>query len=531
MLLQNYIKQCGGIENICRVLNPEGYVIFEIKSPDRLDKELLVSNFSHKLQQLKFKLSERLDGQKLMNIGIKIAETQSEQAEAFSQPTACVHRPVWHVSPPSGLLNDPNGFIFHKGEYHLFYQWNPYGCSHKDKFWAHLVSQDLVTWQWKPVALTPSDWFDSHGVFSGHAISQDDELKLFYTGNVRIGEDRDRHTTQCLAVSRDGINFEKKGPVISELPPGVTPHCRDPKVIKMGDEWWMLLGAQKSDLKGCLAIYKSRDLENWRFDKLYSGNLGDFGYMWECPDLFELNDQLIAIIGPQGIEAESDYHTVPHHNGYLKAEIDSEGELAFSDFECLDVGFDFYAPQSLATPDGRRVIIAWMGLPDEVDHPSVDNGWIHQLTCPREITFVDGKVIQVPLKELESLRSDHQHFLLENSGVDLNTKSFELETELRWGSRLSLFKDDLNEVAIELGLNNTLYLNRVKTEIREGDTIRELKLAGDTVKLRILADNSSLEIFVNDGEHVLSCRAFTPPTATGMYLHGQGSFDTWFLTR
>ena len=91
-------------------------------------------------------------------------------------------------------------------------------------------------------------------VFSGHAISTPEQLMLFYTGNVRIGEQRDRQTMQCLAVSKNGIDFEKLGPVISQLPEGVTPHCRDPKVIKVGTQWWMLVGVQRQDLVGRLAV-------------------------------------------------------------------------------------------------------------------------------------------------------------------------------------------------------------------------------------------------------------------------------------
>jgi beta-fructofuranosidase len=140
------------------------------------------------------------------------------------------------------LLNNPNGFIYHQWQYHFSYQWHPYPWVHKDKYWAHLTSKDLVNWQWQPVAFTPSDWFDSHGVFSGHAVSHYDRLMLFYTGNTRVGEQRDRHITQCLATSTDGLHFIKHGPVVPELPPGVTAHYRDPKIIRYHDRWLMLLG-------------------------------------------------------------------------------------------------------------------------------------------------------------------------------------------------------------------------------------------------------------------------------------------------
>ncbi|MEI8633163.1 hypothetical protein P4S72_16290 [Vibrio sp. PP-XX7] len=188
--------------------------------------------------------------------------------------------------------------------------------------WAHVSSPDLVNWTEHPVALTPSDWFDSHGVYSGHAVQHDDQLMVFYTGNVRIGEQRQRMTYQCLATSTDGLNFYQARAVIETLPPNVTAHCRDPKVLRHGDHWLMFLGAQLTSGLGRLASYRSEDLINWEFSGIYGNELGDFGYMWECPDLIEVDGQLLAIICPQGIPSNSPHYQIPHHNGYLKSDIE-----------------------------------------------------------------------------------------------------------------------------------------------------------------------------------------------------------------
>lgn len=529
-MLEAHIEMCGGISNITRLLFSNRSIILEVQEPRLLANEV-VENYNDTLSQVHFVADSTLQLDQLARIGSEIRAKQLTAITPFESSRDCDFRPNWHISPPSGLLNDPNGFIYHNGEYHLFYQWSPFVCEHKDKYWAHLTSKDMVSWQTQPVALTPSDWFDSHGVFSGHAISTPEQLMLFYTGNVRIGEQRDRQTMQCLAVSKNGIDFEKLGPVISQLPEGVTPHCRDPKVIKVGAQWWMLVGVQRQDLVGRLAVYKSEDLLTWSFDKLYGDELGDFGYMWECPDLFELNGQLIALIGPQGLQADSPHHTVPHHNGYLKAAISSNGELSLEQFRTVDHGFDFYAPQTLETPDGRRILIAWMGLPDELDHPTVDNGWLHQLTSLRELTYANDHLVQVPAKEVQELRLSLVPFSLNNSYKDLKTKSFELQVELEWGSTLSLFKDSDYECRIILDeQTNTLTLDRSRTLIREGDTIRQLALNGDKVKLHILADSSSIEIFINDGDYVMSSRVFTPAAATLLALSGHATFQFWPLT-
>jgi beta-fructofuranosidase len=531
MSLTPYIEDCGGVENIARVLVPDERLIFEVRNPALLQRKIAGGSFNDTLSQITYRSFPTPASEELLALGRGIARHQLAMAEDFIPPVECDYRPQWHVSPPKGLLNDPNGFIYHNGEYHLFYQWYPFSCAHKDKHWAHLTSTDLINWQWQPVPLTPSDWFDSHGVFSGHAVSNGEELMLFYTGNVRIDEQRDRHTTQCVAVSKDGIQFEKKGPVIFDLPPQVTPHCRDPKIVRHNNQWLMLLGAQRDDLKGRLAVYKSTDLMNWTFHKLCGDEMGDFGYMWECPDMFELNDQLLAVVGPQGIAAESEHHTIPHHNGIAKAVLSDDGDITLSEFRYLDHGFDFYAPQTLETADGRRVISGWMGLPDEDDHPSVDSGWIHQLTMLREMRFVDGKLLQMPIEEMKSLRGDQHELNLNNSGVDLQTKSYELTTTLEWGSTLSLFKGEEYQLDIRLDSESrTLFLDRSKTELRQGDKVRELALQdSDQVELQIFADTSSVEIFINQGEFVMSSRVFTPKQATGIALKGQAQLDIWTL--
>lgn len=522
--VSDLVTMLGGQANITRVLYPNKQLVIEVNDLALIHNSLPRHSLEEVLgkPQLTFSMPEHFDEASLLELGCVIADQQKRLAAEASQPTACQHRPSWHVSPPNGLLNDPNGFIYHQGKYHLFYQWYPHDCVHKDKYWAHLTSSDLINWVWQPLALTPSDWFDSHGVFSGHALSQGKQLMLFYTGNTRIGNQRDRHTTQCLAVSDDGIHFKKLGPVIPELPDGVTPHIRDPKIVRHGDHWLMLLGAQTTELKGRLAVYRSQDLHNWEFVALCGDEMGDFGYMWECPDLFELDGEHFAVVGPQGIESESALHTIPHHNGYAKAQLDIDGKITLSDFGNLDKGFDFYAPQTLLAADGRRILSGWMGLPDEINHPSTDNGWVHQLTALRELSNKAGRLIQMPIAEIETLYQDKQRFILDSSSYhQLNNKAFDMSVELDWGSELRLHAKDDQYVSIRLDeATRTLLLDRTHTLIREGDTQREVALTSDKVALRILSDESSLEIFVNGGEQVLTSRVFTDKDATAIELIG-----------
>ncbi|MFT6927825.1 MAG: beta-fructofuranosidase [Psychromonas sp.] len=538
MSFLSIIKECGGIANVLRVLIPDSRIIIEIHEFELLSAKAKQQAYNSTLKQVTYQQNvienkEEFAAQ-LLQVGQLISDKQRQNIIPCISAVECEFRPDWHISPPQGLLNDPNGFIYHQGQYHLFYQWYPYACEHKDKYWAHLTSKDLVNWRWQPVALTPSDWFDSHGVFSGHAISHNDLLMLFYTGNTRIDEHRDRHTTQCLATSTDGIHFTKQGPVVPELPPGVTAHCRDPKVIRHNNRWLMLIGAQREDEIGRLAIYHSKDLKTWTFLALCGDELGDFGYMWECPDFFTLNEQDFIVIGPQGIKSPNKSHTAVHHNGIVKAQLDSSGKALLSDFQHLDHGFDFYAPQSLETPDGRRIMCAWMGLPDEIDQPSADNGWLHQLTTMRELSYANGLLIQKPLKELEKLRAEPLLLPQGQASFDLHSKAFELQVSMHWGSTLRLHQCESGYCEIRLDkVTKTLFLDRSNTLMREGDSVRELTLAdSQSLQLQILSDTSSLEIFINDGEAVMSARIFSDKEATQLSIKGDVKIQAgWLLNK
>ncbi|MGR5063605.1 glycoside hydrolase family 32 protein [Photobacterium sp. DNB22_13_2] len=532
MTLTDILAACGGPTNLLRALCVDQQVILELNNPELRSGQAHELPFNSNLNQVSWTPTEPLNNADWDQLGRIIEHNQRQTLADYSEVTSSQYRPIWHIAPPQGLLNDPNGFTFHNGECHLFYQLYPFDCVHKDKYWAHVTSTDLVNWYHQPMALCPSDWFDSHGVFSGHAVSTKEELMLFYTGNVRVGEQRDRITTQCLATSTDGINFTKHGPVIDSLPPSVTPHCRDPKLVKNGDHWLMLLGVQQEtkngELLGRLAIYRSEDLRQWEFVSLAGDEMNDFGYMWECPDLFELNGQLVGIICPQGIDTKSEFHNIPHHNGYFKATLNSNDQLGLSDFQTLDFGFDFYAPQTTEAPDGRRLMIGWMGLPDEINQPSVEDKWVHQLTCLRELSWQNGKIYQLPARELHQLRGEKYSITLEGrnetSSLNLGNKSFELQTTLSWPAsgqttlRVMDNGSEYSDIILDAD-KQQIRLDRTNAQPTDGETIRELPWPNkQDVELQLLADNSSLELFINQGEFVMTARVFTAADATAIRL-------------
>ena len=181
----------------------------------------------------------------------KIEEAKEEEiVELNKKVEQCPFRQVYHIQPPTGLLNDPNGFSFFNGKYQLFYQWFPLGPVHGLKYWYHTSSTDLVNWENHGVGIEPGDWFDSHGAFSGSGIEYDNKLHLFYTGNTR-DKDWCRMPYQCLAIMDKENNIKKyKEPVIDKIPEGYTDHFRDPKVFKVNECFYMVVGIQNKELKG-----------------------------------------------------------------------------------------------------------------------------------------------------------------------------------------------------------------------------------------------------------------------------------------
>ncbi|MBN8236341.1 sucrose-6-phosphate hydrolase [Halobacillus kuroshimensis] len=444
-------------------------------------------------------------------------EIEKHQSLVESDP----YRLHYHIMPPVGLLNDPNGFIQFQGTYHLFYQWMPYKTDHGAKLWGHYSSEDLVHWTHEEIALTPSEWFEKNGCYSGSAIEHDGKLYAFYTGNVK-DENGNRESYQCLAVSEDGIHFDKKGP-IAHLPDGYTAHFRDPKVWKQNGRWFMVIGAQTEDEKGAVALFTSENLMDWTHAGILAGAgqepLGEFGYMFECPDLFELDGRDVLVFSPQGLEADGMNYQNVYQAGYVTGTFDpEEGTYEHGAFTELDHGFDFYAPQTTVDAHGRRLMFGWMSVPDqnEQDHPTIAHKWLHNMTLPRELTWQDGQMHQQPVQELEALRQgdavDHQ--------VRLNKESRTLDGVDGKAVELMMSDIDIQQgwFGVSFGSNARILYSKeqqVLTLERQSyvdGTVEKRQVEVPQLKsLRVYVDTSSIEVFANEGTHVMTARFYPAP--------------------
>lgn len=211
-----------------------------------------------------------------------------ELTELYRRISGSAWRQAFHNQPVTGLMNDPNGFVWHDNKWHLFYQWCPWGAVHGLKYWYHIVSGDLVTWKNLGVCLMPDqeDGYDNKGAYSGSAMPIGDKIYLYYTGNHR-DPDWTRRAYTCLArLGNDG--WPEKYPLpLFGAHPDYTEHQRDPKIIRApgGDAWYMIIGAQTKEKNGCALVYASKDLQHgWTFaGEMKVPGYERFGDMWECP--------------------------------------------------------------------------------------------------------------------------------------------------------------------------------------------------------------------------------------------------------
>lgn len=428
----------------------------------------------------------------------------------YSNNDSNIWRNKNHIEMPFGLVNDPNGLSYFNGKYHIFYQWNPFGCEHKTKHWALVKTTDFVNFTKPEIILKPEDWFDKNGCYSGGAYVKDDTLKLFYTGNVKNEKD-ERESYQCIVdYNKDG-SFEKRGPIIPKQPDGYTAHFRDPMIFVNEGIYYMVLGVQRENLTGAALIYKSDDIEKWELVGELETDMKEFGYMWECPNIIKVNDDKYAFLfSPQGLEAEEFKNQNIYQSGYVIGNLDFKVPQLknHSEFKEIDMGFDFYAPQ-VFTHNDKNIMIGWVGMPDkDSEYPSGENGgWMFPLTLPRVLEYKDNVLYQKPLKEVENLREKQivsvKDLDINEYSLDLDSRNIEIDLELLLEESTFIdFKFIFRDEYINLTYNKengVCVIDRNNMKLG-GKGIRKFKLNVDkTLKLHMFIDNSVMEIYYQEG--------------------------------
>lgn len=426
-------------------------------------------------------------------------------------------RPLFHITGQQGWINDPNGLVKFKDEYHVFFQHYAQNVYWGPMHWGHVKSRDLMHWEPLPVAIAPDEQDD--GCFSGTAIVWKDKLWLMYTSYKENGGGENIRQLQALASSEDGVHFTKHGIVIGEkdLSPEYSPcDFRDPKVFRHGDAFYCLVAARRKEGRGRILLFSSDDLFKWKFEyDVLGSDCG--GIMTECPDYVEKLGLLTYC--EQFQPAQGNKHLNIHSTFYRTGELCLKtGKAKFSESEIIDYGFDFYAAQFFADVP---VMIGWLNMWDR-NIPSQKYGFAGMLTVPRKVEVINGELLQTPIvsahkvyeKEINSTFSDN----LKIGMVKFNTKHL---------TAFNLYLRKKNDMFTSFCLKNGEWVfdrshsgEEIKGKECDADSlacIRRMPFAKSVdTEISVVLDEFSVEIFVNG--KALSSTIYPDLDADGLEL-------------
>lgn len=428
-----------------------------------------------------------------------------------------MYQDTLHLRAPGGWINDPNGFIFYRGLYHLFYQHFPYAPRWGTMHWGHAVSPDLVHWTHLGVALFPTKGYDQNGIFSGSAVETDGRLRLYYSAVRYLAQsDEDIHvaldgqfvTSQALVISEDGLHFDNWDktqvlPVLTDPAVGDTKDTRDPKVWRSGGSYYMILGSTTPARQGRVLFFRSEDGVEWTYVNQFA--VPDFGTVLECPDLFFLERTHVFLGSPMGVNQGPGYKDLAM---YAPADFDQETcTLTLrAPLRLLDCGQDLYAPQTNLDQAGRRVLVGWMRMARPVENAADGRGpWIGQMCLPRVIEERDGGIVFRPHPNVAAQFTQP----VERPAPD---RPLRILATLQPGETLNLFGYRLTWTDGKVVADRSAVLDGAAG----CPTAETPPISGDACPLEIYVDKNLVEVFVNQGQYVISHVVYQlQPTLSG----------------
>ncbi len=405
-------------------------------------------------------------------------------------------RPVYHVTAPAQWINDPNGPIFYKGFYHLFFQLNPFSDESGPKYWGHVRSRDLVKWEPLPIALWPSTEAGEAEVWSGCCtLNGLGEPMIFYT-SIAGGTSAQDHAEQWAAVGDDDLIRWRKSPanpVLSEtLHEGKKIYdWRDPFIFRDQKKTFLVTGGNLNRANGGQAVVNIYEAENaaltqWKYRGVLFQDTDQEARTAECPNFFKLGDQWVLFFSPFG---KVQYFVGDFDAGTCRFQPRARG--------LVDYGPNFYAPNTMQVPDGRRLVWGWVnGFPG-------GRGWNGCLSLPRLLTLSrDGRLQQNPAPQLAGLRGrsvEWRNVPLENSGKtfplpNTNTLEISVEIDLRTAKNVEL------KISGDAGGTPPVVVNFAGSELQVMDAkaAPQFSEGGRKLKFHIFIDRSVLEVFANE---------------------------------
>lgn len=481
-------------------------------------------------------------------ISDKLQQARAYEENAMSR-ISDAERPAFHITGGAGWINDPNGFSVYNGEYHLFYQYYPYKNEWGPMHWGHAKTKDFVRWERLPVAMAPDMEYDKNGCFSGGAVEMPDGRHLLMYTGVRqvIGEngDMEDRQTQCIAIG-DGVNYQKvpQNSVLTgeDVPEGGSVRdFRDPKVWYDAEEkvYYTVVGNRPADGSGAILLYRSEDGIKWEYVTTVDACRNEYGKMWECPDFFPVDGEWVLAVSPQEMEQMGHEFHVGHGTMFLMGDFDKKTHtFTRKRVQAIDYGLDFYAPQSLETPDGRRVMIAWMQNWATCHSQPEKFRWFGQMTLPRELKIVDGRMYQNPVRELEACRANpvvHKNVPVsaqtELEGV--NGRVIDMTVTVRPGDENGYRKFKMC-FAKGGDCHSSVSFRPATGKVRMDRTFSGfgydivnnrsfLVDAKEEVKIRVVMDRFSVELFFNDGAQAATMTIYTPQECDGITFQAEGN--------
>lgn len=455
------------------------------------------------------------------------------------------YRPAYHFSPSYGWMNDPNGMVYKNGEFHLFYQYNPYGSMWGNMHWGHAVSKNMIDWEELPVALAP-DGLGS--IFSGSCVVDKKNTAGFGEGAIiAFYTSAGERQVQSMAYSQDnGRTFKKyeRNPIITST----VRDFRDPKVFwhPETDRWIMVIAASQE-----MQFYSSPNLREWTYESSFGHGEGNHDGVWECPDLIRLPIDgstqkkwvLLCNINPGGPFGGS-------ATQYFIGEFN--GKKFINDFPAttkwMDWGKDHYATVTWSNaPDNRNIAIGWMSNWQYANQVPTTQ-YRSANTLPRDLSLYKvGKELYIrcaPAPEVTALRKkglSEKNIRVNNSYnissfLPQDKKTYEIALSIKNESAeiigWSLFNSKGEEIKMYYNLiDQTFSMDRTKSGItgfsEEFPTVTVAPIYKDAeLNLRIFVDNSSIEVFGNEGCFVMTNLVFPtePYTRLSFYAKG-GSYE------
>lgn len=467
------------------------------------------------------------------------------------------YRPAYHFCSPDDWLNDPNGTVFWRGKYHMFYQHSPHfsGSGLPHAHWGHAVSDDMVHWEDLPIALTPEPGgYDDVGCWSGTSWVDEDKVVACYFAHTH---------GNAVATSSDDllINWTKNPKIAVPFDPAKT---YDPCIWREGDTYRMISGRITGAKHGHGAdqefgghdiayAYKSTDLENWTDEGVFyeGGVFTEPGEDCACPCFFPIGDKHMLLFLAHNRGAQ--YYLGSYENGRFTPE--THGRMNFTNYHLsrlCECG-DFTAPIAWGLPNGRRVMVAW--LPEGLKYDAQKKAkWAGIMSLPRDLSLApDGTLRIEPIPELQSLRRNHQSFSdlkLDSGEITLENVSgncLEIAATIdpgaseRVGMKVCCSPDGVEETSIIYNAaNGTLTLDPILASENPDFIGREAQIAplelkaGEPLELRVFIDRSVVEVFANGRQAV--CKRIYPsrPDSLGVKVFADGvatvrMVDVWEL--